>query len=773
MKKSVLRQLTLLGSLAICGVPVPSKTCVGGDPKILPVKLSQVDASQEIAPEPQGGGTILPLKTYGYKELSDAVWHGGSLSTALLASGTDPNTTSDDGDPILFFVVSHANDQILEDFLAAGANPNRTNRSGDTPLHSAIWRGNQSALELLLQYGADPKGKNRHGVSAIDYARKQQHQDVVTRLQAERPARKKATLVHPPKVIRQPDVVYGSNLFRPPTGGEALIYSADSTQVISGDGGGAIRFFEAASGQIQNVIAAHEGEISELALIPDSPLLVSAAYGSTKFWNMNTSREVMRLRRGGRALSVSPSGRWIFDGYHLWEIESTNPLRLGETGRAYPQAGGKVIFSWSFFTPDNRYLILGCQNGYVWIWNLSNDYARRIGDLKATDMKSLTWRDVSRVADVGAAPLDELLALATSQYTVLTGQPKTLRAFQPVVSTKASEARALVCSPNGQYLAAIGYPSRIDVYDLENDGKRFLYQGHTAGLQAVATSPDGSLLASGGNDQTVRIWDRKTKKELAVIPTKSYVYSLCFSHTGDRLAIGDNASNVYMFDIQAGSLATWRGRGRITGLNFTSNGEELIALGDEIHVLDVKAGEKITSVSAEGAFQGPLAVTPSNLIIGCARSMSAKETYKVPHAWEYGDDVLVPRQDLFSKKMGHRSMILAVAISPDGSLLAASSLGTIRLWNLNEQQPVGVKMCVSHIADLKFSPNGKRLASSGWDGTVRIWDVQSSRQLLVLDADVNRITNLAFFPDGCLVTANGNGTVHLWDVPQHLATHMN
>ena len=770
-KVSVLRfnvSLTtqLLVGLFVLASNAATLCCYAADPKIVPVKLADFDISKQIDPEPQGGGKLKPLPKLNYDRMKSMVRSGSGV---LFTDGADPNAVSPEGEPILFDVVWNGDNRILEAFLKAGADPNRQARDGSNLLHKAIWNKNAEAVKLLLQYGADPNAVSS-GTTAIEFARTHQNgprmlpKELVGILEANDLPKLKPTPFQPPEFLRQPDKVFGSAKFRPAIGGEAIVFSNDSRQVISGGDDGAIRFFDMGSGEIQNVIAGHDGDVSELARIPGAEVLVSSAERETKFWDMQTSCELFRLKGGGRGLSVSPNGRWLFNGVHLWEIESINPLRLAEKGRGYPQAGTNVYISWSFFTPDNRYLIFGVQSGYTYIWNLENDFVRRIGNLKVEEMGTLKWGDLEGIADVPASSFNDLLALATNQYTVLTGDAKTLRAFEPVLNQAKNGARALTCSPDGRYLAAIGYQSRIDIYDRSRGGQKLAYQGHTTGLQAVAASPDGQLIASGSNDKTVRLWDRKSGEQLKVIETKTFVYSLGFSPDGKLLAIGDDDGGIYVYDIATRELKNRRGRGRMTSMLFDAKGETLFALGSDLTVLNPRTGEQLANIFPEKAGQGGLAILPPDVILGSAAGVAA---------WSYQDRRMISRRDRLPEALVAGDA-RRIAVAPDGRTLAAAATFGIQFWDLVKREPVG-DMMLGHtyfVEDLEFSPDGKLLASGGGghkDGTTRIWEVPSGRLLMVLDADVNRVESIAFLPDGSLLTANWNGTVHLWDLPKRLS----
>ncbi|MCC9609507.1 ankyrin repeat domain-containing protein [Blastopirellula sp. JC732] len=762
---------TLFAFFWLVGLITPA---LGGDPIIAPIQLSEIDLSAQIDPEPQGGEPLLLWKKPGYEALRAALWHAGNCGT-LLANGADPNAQSPEGAPILLYAISHSDERNLEILLRAGADPNGADVHGYTPLLTAIRRDSPEAIRLLLRYGADPL-QEIDGKTAIEHARwwKRPYVDLLQR----DPNPLQPTPVQVPRRIRKPDSQLGSAAFRVTLGGEALTYSNDSRQIIAGDRFGAIRIFDAQSGEIQNVIAAHSDEVLELATIPNSNIVVSATLRETKFWDLSTSCELMRLRDGGRGLSVSPDGRFLFTGNCLFAMESTSPLRLSQQGRAYPQAGRKVYISWSLFTPDDRYLIFGVQGTYVYIWNLKTDFVRRVGDVKVAEMTSLTWGDLAPHVDIGAANPDDLLVLATDQYAILSASAARLKSFQPILKAEyerpdrapiSEMPRVITCSPNGQYLATMSHLSRINVFDIERKGAPIPLTGPRSMLHAVAASPAGNLIAAGGDDQTVRIWDRITGEQLTEIPTSSFVYSLAFSPEGERLAIGDGG--VYQFHLSTGQLDKWGGGGRTVGLSYNSEGDVLFALGFDLNAFHAATGKQIASVTAYDAQQHPIAVTPGNLIFGVALTQSRDETFKLPSAWSFDNEQLTPRSDLFSEEMRRPSTIGGVATTPDGSLLAVLSQGTILLWDLKEKKQVGPPMYGAAYlsADMEFSPDGKRLAATTWSGEVWIWEIPSGRPLLVLDDDVSRIESIAFLPDGSLVTANGTGTVHLWNLPNHLA----
>ncbi len=116
-----------------------------------------------------------------------------------------------------------------------------------------------------------------------------------------------------------------------------------------------------------------------------------------------------------------------------------------------------------------------------------------------------------------------------------------------------------------------------------------------------------------------------------------------------------------------------------------------------------------------------------------------------------------------------------VAFSPDGRLLAAVGAYGTRLWSVATQNPIstpisGLGQTIRYGVDaLAFSPDGKVIATAGSDGTVRLWDVATERQIgTTMHAGSAKADGVAFTPDGkTLVTTDTDGTIRQWSVATH------
>ncbi len=240
--------------------------------------------------------------------------------------------------------------------------------------------------------------------------------------------------------------------------------------------------------------------------------------------------------------------------------------------------------------------------------------------------------------------------------------------------------------------------------------------GHASWITALAISPDGQVLVSGGLDDTLRLWSLRTGKQLQLLTghTKP-INTLVISPDNQFLLSGSDDDTIKCWDLLTGNLL-----GTLTG-----------------HMRDVNA----LAISAD-----------SKWLVSGSEDRSLK-------LWR------LPTGELVKTLVGGQSMIKAIALSPSGRLVASAGLDNkISLWDLQTSKMLTVLTGhYNSVNTVAISPNGQVLASGSKDRTVRLWELPSGKPLHTLSAHLRDINAIAFTPDGhALATASSDETVKLW-----------
>ncbi|MEA5499520.1 serine/threonine-protein kinase [Limnoraphis robusta Tam1] len=122
---------------------------------------------------------------------------------------------------------------------------------------------------------------------------------------------------------------------------------------------------------------------------------------------------------------------------------------------------------------------------------------------------------------------------------------------------------------------------------------------------------------------------------------------------------------------------------------------------------------------------------------------------------------------LITTLTGHSNVVWSVAFSPDGRTLASGSCDTtIKLWDVQTQREIATLTGHSdNVSSVAFSPDSRTLASGSYDNTIKLWDVQTQREIATLAGDLSWIGSVAFSPDGrTLASGSSNNMIKLWDV---------
>ncbi len=239
--------------------------------------------------------------------------------------------------------------------------------------------------------------------------------------------------------------------------------------------------------------------------------------------------------------------------------------------------------------------------------------------------------------------------------------------------------------------------------------------GHTDGVWSVAFSPDSSQLASGSEDETIRLWDVVTGSEISRLTGhKDGVRSVAFSPDGSQLTSGSYDKTIRLWDVVTGVEMH-----RLTGhthsvysVAFSPDGSLLASgSGDETIILwDVDTGVEMHRLTGHTRIVYSVAFSPNGSLLASA---SSDETIIL---WDVDTGVEIRRLT------GHRDEVRSVAFSPDGSWLASASLDkTIRLWNVDAGVETRRLTGTRSVYSVAFSPDGRRIAFAAADGTIRLW----------------------------------------------------
>ena len=544
-----------------------------------------------------------------------------------------------------------------------------------------------------------------------------------------------------------------------------LVFSPDGRFLASSSFDTEVKLWDAADGAELLVIDSHDTQVNSVGFSPDSRRLATVdRAGTLRIWNITQVTEQQALERiplglsepvffeelPGEATDViySPTGQWIAAvvpgvGILVWDANSGE---LTQEIQAVSALGSGIAFS-----PSGSQLA-----------GSSSDFGATIWDV-GTGEPIEFLPETAPITHVAYSQDGSILATSARDgnvglWDVVSGQP----IIRLVGQTTGFNFLAL--SPDGTRVAVGNGPRSTSIWNVSRTGGGELLNvlAHDGKVHDAIYHPEGSRIVSTGEDGQVRLWESSTGALIQSLPGQAEGSNFpAFSPDGSAIAAANRAGGVSIWDSSSGrELMTLSGDGpSITAVTFSPDGSRLAAGGEGgiAHVWDLASGERAATIhNPGGAALTDLIYSPAG------DQLFTFDWEGFSGAWneETGEQLAGSSTGLVCE-----AALWDVALSPNNGLQAVAAFdGLIHIFRAAGDPEAGsryasVRSLAGHegnVTGVAFNSEGTILATSGFDGTVRLWAVDSWNEISMLTDQNLALEGVDFSPDGRHVVAAGS-----------------
>jgi WD40 repeat protein len=495
------------------------------------------------------------------------------------------------------------------------------------------------------------------------------------------------------------------------SGIQSVAFNRNGTTLASGSNDKNVRLWDIQTGQCLKVLQGHTNNITFVSFHPVEEKLIAASSDNTvRLWDISTG-ECLKIFNISinwlLAVALSHDGKTLVTGSNgnavkFWDIET------GECIKILPDYNS---FVWTVaFSHDDQTIVTGSEDNTIKFWDINT------GECLQTlrEHNQRVWLvDFNR---------DNRTLLSISEDQTIKLWDISSRRCLKTLEGYSNWILSLAFSRDNKILASSSQDRKVRIWDIETGKCNLILEGHDNLISSVAFAPEYTsnnipdyLLASGSDDNTIKIWNHQGECLKTLRGHEAWIYSVAFSSQGEILASGSRDNTIKLWDWKAGEcLDTLIGhQKRVKSISFNSDGSILASASDD-------------------------------------------KTIKI---WD------VNNRNCLKTLTGHQDRIDSVVFSPNANIIASAGCEKIiKLWDVNTGECLHTLAAHSHrIRMVVFSRDGKILASCSDDRTVKLWDVNTGENIRIFLGHEKAVWTVAISPDNNILASGGEDeTIKFW-----------